>query len=373
MAKTAATINIGVNVPAAEIRKAEQQLQSLFNRTQSFNKNPIVAKNFTQPLGRITGAANEFNKSLEASNARVIAFGASAGAIFAVQKALQSLVATTIKVEQRLTNIRVLLDVNGKEFEKFTNGLYKVARVTGSTFDQTSESMEEFARQGLNVEQSLKRTTAAMTLARLGGMDAKNATESLTAAMNTFGAAAGSATTIVNKMAQVDAKFAVSSGDLAEAIKRTGAAAVSSSVSFEELISVVTTAQEKTARGGAVIGNSFKTIFTRIQRPETLRQLQALGVGIKSASGEMLPAMAILKNYAKVYGQLSPTLKATSSEMLAGVFQVNVLKSVLPDLASATGRYDKALRVANQTTNEATRQVSDTNQHNRRHIKCYYG
>ena len=78
MARRAGTIDIGINVPAAEIRKAEQQLGALFNKAQSFNKNPIVSKNFTQPLGRITGAANEFNKSLEASNARVIAFGASA-------------------------------------------------------------------------------------------------------------------------------------------------------------------------------------------------------------------------------------------------------------------------------------------------------
>ena len=219
MARNSATIDIGIRVPAAEMRKAEMQLQSLFNKTQSFNKNPIVAKNFTQPLGRITGAANEFNKSLEASNARVIAFGASAGAIFAVQKAMSELVKTTIKVEQQLTNIQVLLNATGKDFERFSNGLFKAAKATGNSFYQVAESAEEFARQGLNVEQSLKRTTAAMTLAKLGGMDVKNATESLTAAINTFGKAAGNSTQIVNKMAQVDAKFAVSSGDLAEGFR----------------------------------------------------------------------------------------------------------------------------------------------------------
>ena len=97
MARNSATIDIGINVPAAEMRKAEMQLQSLFNKTQSFNKNPIVAKNFTQPLGRITGAANEFNKSLEASNARVIAFGASAGAILLFKKQCQSLLEQLLK------------------------------------------------------------------------------------------------------------------------------------------------------------------------------------------------------------------------------------------------------------------------------------
>ena len=40
------------------------QLQSLTRQTQNFNRNPIIAKNFTQPLGRITGATDEFTKSL---------------------------------------------------------------------------------------------------------------------------------------------------------------------------------------------------------------------------------------------------------------------------------------------------------------------
>ena len=37
----------------------------------------INDRNFSRPLGKITGSISEFNKSLEASNARVLAFGAS--------------------------------------------------------------------------------------------------------------------------------------------------------------------------------------------------------------------------------------------------------------------------------------------------------
>ena len=358
MAK-AGHIDIGVNIPKAEVRKAEAQLRSLFSTTQNFNKNPIVAKNFTQPLGRITGAANEFNKSLEASNARVIAFGASAGAIFAVQKAMQSLVRTAIEVEQQFREINVLFNLSAKNFKRFGDGLFKVAKQTGTAFNEVAESATEFARQGLTVEETLKRTNAALMLTRLSGMNAVNATESLTAALNTFNKAGLDATTIVNKMAQADAKFAVSSGDLAEAIKRTGASAVSAKVSFDELIAMVTVAQEKTARGGSVIGNSFKTIFTRIQRPEVLNQLAALGIAVRKSSGEVLPAVTILKSYAKTYESLTPALKSTTAEMLAGVFQVNVLKAVLPDLAQQTGKYAQALQVAGSATDEATRRMAD--------------
>jgi len=55
-------------------------------------------------------------------------------------------------------------------------------------------------------------------------------------------------------------------GDLAEAIKRVGSSASEANISLNETIALVTAAQQITARDGAVIGNSFKTIFTRLGR-----------------------------------------------------------------------------------------------------------
>ena len=49
-----------------------------------------------RPLGRINGQLGEFEKSLDASNARVLAFGASAGAILAVKKAFTATVKAAI-------------------------------------------------------------------------------------------------------------------------------------------------------------------------------------------------------------------------------------------------------------------------------------
>ena len=44
------------------------------------------------PLGKIKGDLGEFEKSLAASNARVLAFGASAGIIMGVQQAFADMV-----------------------------------------------------------------------------------------------------------------------------------------------------------------------------------------------------------------------------------------------------------------------------------------
>ena len=70
-------------------------------------------------FGKITADADEFTKSIEASNARVIAFGASVGVINGVANAFKQLVAVTVNVEKSLTDINVVLNASQKDIAKF--------------------------------------------------------------------------------------------------------------------------------------------------------------------------------------------------------------------------------------------------------------
>ena len=186
------------------------------------------------------------------------------------------------------------MGASSKGLENFSSGLFKVAKDTGQAFETVAAAATELSRQGLSAEKTLQRTRDAMILARLAGMDAVGAVEALTATLNTFNKAGLDSTKVVNKLAKVDAAFAVSSQDLAQALQRVGASAKGAGVSFDELLAIVTAAQQKTARGGAVIGNSFKTIFTRIQRPEVLNQLERLGIAVRDVQGNTLPAIKVL-------------------------------------------------------------------------------
>ena len=70
-------------------------------------------------LGRITGQASEFQKSLDASTARVFAFGATTAILNSVNQAFKKLVSTTIEVEKRLIEINSIFQANDKTFNKF--------------------------------------------------------------------------------------------------------------------------------------------------------------------------------------------------------------------------------------------------------------
>jgi len=245
--------------------------------------------------------------------------------------------------------------------KKFKDQVFDTARATGSSFKVASEAALELSRQGLSAEASAKRLNAALILARLGGLDAKDAVEGLTAAINSFNKEALDDVDVVNKLANVSAKFAVSEKDLTEAIKRSASAASDAGVNFNELTALVTAAQQTTARGGAVIGNSLKTIFTRLQRSDTLDQLEALGVATKDVGGKLLGAQQILINLAGVYKNLSQEQQSFVSELTGGVFQINQLKAQLNDLSKSYGFYQRALTEVNKTTDEAIKRNEELN------------
>lgn len=345
-------LNVGANT-----RDAERAIQRLVNKSYNIN----LRTRGDQPLGRITGQVNEFTKSLDASNARVIAFGASAGIIYGVERAFGALVSSIIDVQKSLKDINVILNVSSSELAKFGGGLFDIAKNTGQSFDEVAKAATEFSRQGLGVTETLKRTNEALILARLSGLDTVKSVEALTAAVNSFASQAVTATEVVNKFATVDAAFAVSSADLAEAIARVGSSAAQSGVSLDELIAVVTSAQQTTARGGAVIGNSFKTIFTRLQRSKVIGLLESLGIDTNGADGQIKSTIQLLQDLAKVYDTLGQQQQSAVAEAVGGVFQINILKSALADLGKEYSIYNNALEISGTATDQAIRRNEELN------------
>ena len=346
-------MSINLNVQG-NTQPLEAAVNAAINRIR---KTPIKItvddKGATQPLGNMKRGADEFSKSMEAANSRIIAFGASMAIINGVADGFKALVKNVVEVEKALADINVVMNLSTTNLEKFSNGLFKTAKETGAAFNVAAEAATEYARQGLTMEESLKRTRDALILTRLTGMDSANAVKALTAAMNTYGDQIKDTTQLVSKFAAVDVKFAVSAEDFADAISRTGQAARSAGVDIDELVGLVTAAQQKTARGGKVIGNSFKTIFTRIGRTDTLNQLENLGIAVRDLEGNTIGARRILTDLANTFDHLTESQKAQIAQTVGGVFQINILKAVLSDAAKQNGILANATQISAGATTEA--------------------
>jgi TP901 family phage tail tape measure protein len=317
----------------------------------------------SQPLGRITGQADEFSKSMAAANARVLAFGASAGIIAGVSSAMSGLLASTIKVEKSLVEISTVLNKTGSELDKFGQDIFNVAKNTGKSFDEVAKGALELARQGLSAEDTLTRLNDALILSRLSGLDATQSVEGLTAAFNSFKKSGITTAEILNKVVAASQKYAVSEKDIIEGLKRSASVANLAGVSFEELAAVITAVQEKTARGGAVIGNAFKTIFSRIQDKTVLSDLDEMGIAVTDlANGEVLPALKILENLAKKMEGFSQIEQADIAKKLGGVYQLDKLLAALSDLSDEASVTTGALNAMEKAGNSAYQKNAVLNQ-----------
>lgn len=345
MAQYDAIINVGGQF---DERAFESRLQQSLSKIEKGVK-------FT-PFSGASRNVRDFSSELDRANQRVITLGASFAVLSTSIRVFKDIISSTIAVEKALTDINSVFGLSIKSMEQFSRGLFNVARETSQSFEMAAEAAKEFSRQGLGAEETLKRTRDALILTRLASLNTQEAISTLTASINGFQKAALDSTQIVNKLATVDAQFAVSSKDLAQGLARAGAAASDAGVSFDELIGLITSAQQTTARGGAVIGNSLKTIFTRVERKDTIEAFEALGVAVADTSGNMVPAIQLLKNFAATYDKLGGTVKKQAAELVGGVYQINILKALLSDLEKGSNSVaEKAAKTSASAADEAIR------------------
>jgi TP901 family phage tail tape measure protein len=356
MATAPVTVNANLNFNPASLRAAGNQVQSAFG---NINLPSRAVNNFNNSLGRITGQASEFDKSINAATARVFAFGAAVSIINGVSTAFKALISSTIEVEKRLTEISSIIGVSVDQLGRFKTAIFDVAKNTGQTFDTVANGAAELARQGLSAEETVKRLNAALILTRVSGLDAEGSVSALTAAINGFTSAGLTAEQIINKLIAVDTAFAVSAKDLAEAFSRAGSTAEDAGVSFDQLLGLITAVQQTTARGGAVIGNAFKSIFARLGRGTVIEDLKALGVEIDQSQTGVQKLQALATALANIS---DPTKANAIKELAGGVYQINIVSAALKDLSSETSIYARASEIAGQASNEAFQKNAQLNQ-----------
>jgi TP901 family phage tail tape measure protein len=341
---------IGIEFDPVITAKVDAALSNIKSKAKQvdFSGGATSLNKLTRPLGKITGQADEFRKSLEASNARVLAFGASVAVINKLSQAFGALVSNTIKVEATFAKINTILGGTKKEIEQFGSGIFAVAKNTGTAFDQVAEGALELARQGLSVEQSLERVSTALKLVRVAGIDSEKAVSGITAAFKGFEGSGLTVAQIGDRLSQVDTKFATSTESLIEGLKRSSSSARASGVSFNELLAIITTVEERTQRGGAVIGNAFKTIFTRTKRADVLETFSDLGIAVLDSEKKIRPFIPLMEDLKKKVEELGGVKSLEGSailEKVAGARQIENLLTLFEDLGNEGSKFTQVLEV----------------------------
>ena len=116
----------------------------------------------------------------------------------------------------------------------------------------------------------------------------------------------------------------MSTQDLAQVIMKATGAANTFGVSLESMIGHATSIIEITRESGSVVGNSLKTIYSRITTmDDSIAMLESVGVAVRDMNGQLRPVEQILNDLAKRWSSLNSEQQQMLGLQLAGRYQLS--------------------------------------------------
>lgn len=184
--------------------------------------------------------------------------------IMSVVNGIQKITDQVIALDKSLVDLQMATGDSRAETAELLKEYNSLAKELGATTTEVSASADEWLRQGKTAEETNTLIYDSMVLSKVGQLESAEATQYLTSAMKGYKVEVEDTIGVVDKLSAVDMESATSAGGLAEAMSRTANSANIAGVSMDKLLGYLATVGEVTQRDMASIGESFKTIFSRM-------------------------------------------------------------------------------------------------------------
>ena len=266
-------------------------------------------QNFDRNLKASQNQMKAFQKRVDLMGASVRSFVGGFAGMAGISFAFMDITQKSIQFEKSLSSLRSLTGVTAEELSFFKNEAIKL----GSTSTQTaSQVVEAFQLIGSQKPELLKNkdalaevTKQAITLAEAAGMDVPEAAKALTGSLNQMGESSNKAGEYINILAAASQAGSADIPYLTKAIEKSGGAASTVGIKYNELVAVIETIAPKITEASEA-GTNLRNIFLILESSSD-KNLKPSVVGL-SKSIENLAA----KNYdatqmTKMFGRESVT------------------------------------------------------------------
>ena len=305
---------------------------------QSANKNNLLS-------------INNIKESMKTALVRSVEWGVSMGVLYGTLRKLKDAVGVVIDLDNKMTNIRMITGVTNEEAQQLLKTFQGLARETSSLTSQVAITADEFLRQGRSVEETNELIKTSTVFSKVAFLESAESAELLTSAINGYGISAMNAMSVVDKMSAIDVAAATSSEELAKAMARTANSADLAGVSMDDLLSYIATVSEVTRGSAESIGNSFKTIFSRIQavklgslfdeEGESVSNVEAVlkqyGVTLRDiTTGTFRDTSTVLDELSVKWNEFNNAQKSEIATTIAGVRQRENFLVLMENFSRAT-------------------------------------
>jgi hypothetical protein len=341
-------VNVDVKVkhnPKA-LKQANQQLKTISREGAKASKN--VAS-----LGKTMGQAAR----------RFAAFSVATGVFLGIARAIKVGTTEAISFEKELLKISQVTGKSVRGLRELTSEVTRLSRTFGSASAELLNASRTLSQAGFSAD---KATKALQILAQtdLGATfnSITDTTEGAIAMLRQFrkeAQLAGGDIAFLEKSLSaintVSKQFAVESADLITVIRRTGGVFEAAGGKLNELIALFTSVRATTRESAETIAVGFRTIFTRIQRVETIDQLKQLGIQLQDTKGQFVGPMQAIEKLSQALAGLDPRDFRFNQivEQLGGFRQVGKVIPLIKQFATAQAALDVAIGASGSVAADA--------------------
>jgi len=349
---------------------AARALQNFGNSVAQFSNNirnvPQQINNTTSSIARLNAAMTSSRATSAAAGTEMQEFGRQAGlaarrfaaistvtsVIFGLTSAIKAGVQAFIDYDREFIKLQQVTGESAAGLKGLSDTIGSLSTSLGVSSKELVDVSSTLAQAGLSARDTEKALKALALSALAPSFDDMNKTvEGSIALMRQFGISAGDLDKALGSVNAVAAKFAVEASDIITAIQRTGGvfATASKGVSegtdaLNEFISVFTSVRATTRESAETIATGLRTIFTRIQRGDTIEALKEYGVNLQDLDGKFVGAFKAVQLLSQGLSKLDPRDLSFSKivEELGGFRQIGKVIPLIQQFATA----QDALKVA---------------------------
>ena len=341
------TANVQVKGNARGLAQINKQMQGVSKSAGSASKN-----------------VNNLSRNLSEAARRFSVITVATGTMLALARAMKDGVGEAIAFERELVRISQVTGKTTKQLKGLTQEVTRLATGLGASSKDLLDVSRTLAQAGFSAEKT-KQALDILAKTSLGATfdSIQDTTEGAIAVLSQFRKEARQAGGDIKFLEQtldainsVSKKFAVESGDLITVIRRTGGVFEAAGGSVNELIALFTSVRATTRESAETISTGLRTIFTRIQRTDTVDQLKALGIELRNSEGQFVGAMEAFKRLSAGLSGLDPRDFRFSEivESLGGFRQIGKVIPLIRQFQTA----QDALNVAQSASGSVARDAA---------------
>jgi len=249
-------------------------------------------------------------------------------------------------LEDAMARIRIVGKGTEQEYENLRSTLVSLGMAYGVVSSAALKAAVIFAQQGKSVSEVIKLTRTAIIGSQVLGADVETTVENITAAMKAFDISADSSINIIDKLINVERNFAVTSKNLADAIKVVGSTANQMGISIDALVGDVTAVVEVTRKSGSEAARGLQFIYARLlttgakvvqQVAKVPIHLDEQGKATTSLTNRYRTATDVLDDVAARWDSLTNKEKLSIAQNVASKRQLTIFMALMQN-------YDASLR-----------------------------